>query len=450
MQMVSKRTALTPSLVSTLAIISGCLQLATALRNFSSADQELVHLDRHGIAGVLGYATNTSQSSRPNPTCSYDSKKCKAAYKKCKAEEHDGNNDAKNVGCKAFKSSGSYPKCEKQCKSEYPDSQADRRTCRKGCKLMVGISRADCHEGNYCRDDEASSNSNTEDDGFEGVKVPSELKACEVKPCESLLPELVPPPGIWYTFGLNEQTGFADFMGIDRGKYTLVFEEAKIGRHGKQSQGKAKKFFEEVAKAEGKGTIASSMVGWYKKQWFGNINPDDGKMMTPPLFLVKQARIFTFRDPYVIYAGEGKGAKPDDALYTINRDIMGAKYLFFGDQWHIYNGRKRDQKELYYGTSPDMSSALTDAFGLWTEIAFWKSKADYKEKKDPVAYVKQKRNAGAFLSMSWIPDQYKIEVGPGEDTGALLAIAMIMDVVTDSNQEQGMYDTGNGMDLLFA
>jgi len=115
-----------------------------------------------------------------------------------------------------------------------------------------------------------------------------------------------------------------------------------------------------------------------------------------------------------------------DALFTVNRDVIGRGPLGLREQWRVFRGRARDDEVVYY---------LVCAAWGW-DYHFYKSQADYDAEGEPVAQLTQAAGTGVRLGETgvWVPAEFDLSVGPGEDAGLLLAVATILDVAHERSQ----------------
>jgi len=102
-------------------------------------------------------------------------------------------------------------------------------------------------------------------------------------------------------------------------------------------------------------------------------------------------------------------------LFTINKDWLGAGFLWTRDEWRVYRGRKSDGDQIYY--------CVSSYTGY--DYSFFHSKDDWNNNRPPVAKVSQSV-ARDFVGL---PDVFTLKVEQGEDTALLLATTIIHDMV---------------------
>jgi hypothetical protein len=114
-------------------------------------------------------------------------------------------------------------------------------------------------------------------------------------------------------------------------------------------------------------------------------------------------------------------ASNDDVFFTVNRDALGRGPLGLREQWRVYRGRARESDEVYY---------CVGSVQGW-KYRFYRAEADFKAGCTPVAKLDQVDGTGSFRQeqQRWIPAQFVLNVGPGEDSALLLSVATILDTV---------------------
>jgi len=115
----------------------------------------------------------------------------------------------------------------------------------------------------------------------------------------------------------------------------------------------------------------------------------------------------------------------DNILFTIQKSHKGL--LGWGKaSWRIFQGRKRDDKVIYYGVG--------DADDLdEPEFKFYRSKSDYQEnKKKWLAKIEHKDEDETWSGNK--EDEYKVKVRPGEDAAIILLAVACLDTVADAKQ----------------
>mmetsp|Transcript_103235 Transcript_103235/g.205192 ORF Transcript_103235/g.205192 Transcript_103235/m.205192 type:complete len:316 (+) Transcript_103235:60-1007(+) len=119
-----------------------------------------------------------------------------------------------------------------------------------------------------------------------------------------------------------------------------------------------------------------------------------------------------------------------DALFTINRDLLGSGKLGLREWWRVYRGLARNGDVAYYCAGWRSS---------W-EYKFYKSEPDCKADRSPVAQLRQMEGTGQLsgesVLMSWLPARFELIVEPGEDSAVLLSVASILDMVHDRSKPQ--------------
>jgi len=124
------------------------------------------------------------------------------------------------------------------------------------------------------------------------------------------------------------------------------------------------------------------------------------------------------------------GSDNADALFTINRDLLGSGKLGLREWWRVYRGLARSGDVVYYCAGWRSS---------W-DYRFFKSEADCKADHSPVAHLRQLEGTGQFKEgsavMAWVPARFELSVEPGEDSAVLLSVASILDMVHDRSKPQ--------------
>jgi len=121
----------------------------------------------------------------------------------------------------------------------------------------------------------------------------------------------------------------------------------------------------------------------------------------------------------------------DNILFTIQKSHKGL--LGWGKaSWRIFQGRKRDDKVIYYGVG--------DADDLdEPEFKFYRSKSDYQEnKKKWLAKIEHKDEDETLFGNK--EDEYKVKVRPGEDAAIILLAVACLDSVADAKQVDEPHD----------
>mmetsp|Transcript_74866 Transcript_74866/g.173541 ORF Transcript_74866/g.173541 Transcript_74866/m.173541 type:complete len:294 (-) Transcript_74866:74-955(-) len=115
-----------------------------------------------------------------------------------------------------------------------------------------------------------------------------------------------------------------------------------------------------------------------------------------------------------------------DAVFTVNRDVLGRGPLGMREQWRVFKGRARDNEAVYY--------VVASVWG-W-EYSFHKCVEDFNAGGEPVARLTQVANTGKLDDETrvWIPAEFDLNIGPSEDVGLLLSVATILDVAHERSQ----------------
>jgi len=102
-----------------------------------------------------------------------------------------------------------------------------------------------------------------------------------------------------------------------------------------------------------------------------------------------------------------------DVLFTIYKDIFGTGFLGWKAEFRVYQGRKRDGKQIYHCVKA----------AWWTKC--YHSKADYKAGQPAVAEFSKSVKRDVSLVA---PDRFSLKVKEGEDTALLLTTTTVMDM----------------------
>lgn len=118
------------------------------------------------------------------------------------------------------------------------------------------------------------------------------------------------------------------------------------------------------------------------------------------------------------------GEEKKGPLFTLRRDCMGLGPL--KEQWRLFRGSERED-ELYFLTN-------SSAFG-W-DYGFYRSRQDYDVKLKARAQLEQLPGTGLHCQETgvWVPAEFCLSLGPGEDAGLLLAMATVLDSVHGRSQ----------------
>lgn len=157
-----------------------------------------------------------------------------------------------------------------------------------------------------------------------------------------------------------------------------------------------------------------------------------------PIFAIEMAK-YTWNPTRLSWSFRIKHTITDEILFTINKDWIGAGFLFLRDEWRIYRGRRRDGNQIYHMTSSYLGYSHRfyhqKPFSSWTGT--------------PVAEASQ--HLGRY--MIGLPDVVSLVVHEGEDTALLLAATVIVDMVHESEtaarqREEALANEQNSESLL--
>jgi len=116
----------------------------------------------------------------------------------------------------------------------------------------------------------------------------------------------------------------------------------------------------------------------------------------------------------------------DAAMFTINRDFLGCGPWGLNEQWRVYRGRERNRELLLY---------CVGSSGGW-HYKFYTTEADYKADKMPVAELEQLEGSGQLSEQlcKWVPAAFKLTVRQLQDSGLLLSVGTILDMVHERSK----------------
>lgn len=160
--------------------------------------------------------------------------------------------------------------------------------------------------------------------------------------------------------------------------------------------------------------------GSYMGNLFGHRRVEVCNNAGTPIFAIEMAK-YTWNPLRLSWSFRIRHTITDEILFTINKDWIGAGFLFLRDEWRIYRGRRRDGQQIYHMTS----SYLGYSHRFYHEKPFSVSLTG-----QPVAEATQ--HLGRYLI--GLPDVVSLIVHEGEDTALLLAATVIVDMVHESEQ----------------
>lgn len=212
-----------------------------------------------------------------------------------------------------------------------------------------------------------------------------------------LVPGMVPPPNTTFAVQNRERVDI-----LESNEYRWAFVGIEQG-------GVATPISQWFAKLDGS----------YMGNLFGHRRVEVQNNAGTPIFAIEMAH-YTWNPTALSWSFRIRHTITDEILFTINKDWVGAGFLFLRDEWRIYRGRRRDGNQIYHMTSSYLGYSHRfyheKPFSSWTGT--------------PVAEASQ--HLGRYLI--GLPDVVSLRVHEGEDTALLLAATVIVDMVHESEQ----------------
>lgn len=237
---------------------------------------------------------------------------------------------------------------------------------------------------------------------------------------EPLIPALVPLPGETYVLKNKEKMNAMEIFTsmAESNQYEWELDEVQDDRTGRH------KVDLHFAKLRGKWTSNS----------FGHKSVHVLNQQGVEVFKIRAAKHthnplklrWSFR---ILPPGSKDNA---DSMFTITKDLIGNGWFWLKHEWTIYRGRMKDNGR---GQKYDVVYYATGSYMGW-DFKIYHNKEEFDNGRPPVASISQKLNAGAILSVGFLPDKFKLTVHSGEDSALLLAMSTIMDMYHDTKEAE--------------
>lgn len=223
---------------------------------------------------------------------------------------------------------------------------------------------------------------------FNGVMLGSD-------PQGPLIPSMVPPPGTSFEVQSRERLDF-----LESNEYRWAF----VGITQNEIETPINQWF-------------ATLQGGFFGNLFGARRTEITNNVGTPIFVIEMAK-YIWNPTRLSWSFRIRHPITDEILYTINKDWVGAGFLFIRDEWRIYRGRRRDGDQIYH--------IIGGYFGYGHR--FYHEKREWRRNVDPVAEASQHLGR----SLVGLPDVFSLVVQEGEDTALLLAATVIIDMVHES------------------
>jgi len=216
----------------------------------------------------------------------------------------------------------------------------------------------------------------------------------------ALIPELVPPPNTTFEV-INREMELG--VGSDSNNYQWAFLTINQG-------GNVIPVNQWFAQISGQGFFG--VVSGRRRTV---VRDNNGR----ELFIIEASRIGTstswrIRQPVT-----------NQIMFTINKDIFGAGFLWGRDEWRIYRGRERDATQIYYIVA-DYSSH---------SHRFYHNEDEYQNSVTPCAQSRFYTQGGTY-TQGFVADSIGVSVGPREDTALVLSTTIVIDMLNEVRAER--------------
>lgn len=164
-------------------------------------------------------------------------------------------------------------------------------------------------------------------------------------------------------------------------------------------------------------TWFATLQGGFFSNLFGARRTEITNNFGAPLFAIELSK-YQWNPTRLSWSFRIRHSITNEILYTINKDWIGAGFLFLRDEWRVYRGRRRDGNQIYH--------VIGGYFGYGHR--YYHNKREWRRGVDPCAEASQSMGRD-FLGL---PDVYSLKVHENEDTALLLATTVIIDMVHES------------------